>query len=168
MAGRIVIGTSSWADPGFVEEWYPQDLPARERLHWYAERFDAVEVNSTFYAVPSPRTVERWADETPAGFTFDVKLHRLLSRHSADLKSLPPACREHATTNARGRVQLTPKLELALADEIAEAVAPLQDKLATFLLQLSPAFEPRKNQLDELAPLVERLPPAAAPRAGAG
>jgi uncharacterized protein YecE (DUF72 family) len=157
MAGRIVIGTSSWADPGFVEEWYPPDLPARERLAWYAERFEAVEVNSTFYAVPSERTVKRWAEQTPAGFTFDVKLHRLLSRHSADLKSLPPACREHAETNARGRVVLTPKLEAALADEIAEAVAPLGPKLATFLLQLSPAFEPRKNELDELAPLVERL-----------
>jgi uncharacterized protein YecE (DUF72 family) len=157
MAGRIVVGTSSWADPGFVEEWYPPDLPARDRLRWYAERFEAVEVNSTFYAVPSPKTVARWADETPAGFTFDVKLHRLLSRHSADLKSLPPACRERATTNARGRVELTPKLEAALADEIAEAVQPLGGKLATFLLQLSPAFEPRKNELDELAALVKRL-----------
>src|SRR3954447_25576218 len=157
MPGRIVIGTSSWADPGFVEEWYPEDLPGNERLRWYAERFDAVEVNSTFYAVPSARTVERWAEETPGRFTFDVKLHRLLSRHSADLKSLPPKCREHATTNARGRVDLTPRLELALADEIAESVAPLGDKLATFLLQLSPAFEPRKNELDELAPLVARL-----------
>jgi uncharacterized protein YecE (DUF72 family) len=157
MAGRIVVGTSSWADPGFVEEWYPPDLPARDRLRWYAERFEAVEVNATFYAVPSPKTVARWADETPRGFTFDVKLHRLLSRHSADLKSLPPACREHATTNARGRVELTPKLEAALADEIAAAVQPLGDKLATFLLQLSPAFEPRKNELDELAALVARL-----------
>jgi uncharacterized protein YecE (DUF72 family) len=157
MAGRIVVGTSSWADPGFVEEWYPPDLPARDRLRWYAERFAAVEVNSTFYAVPSPKTVARWADETPAGFTFDVKLHRLLSRHSADLKSLPPACREHATTNARGRVELTPKLEAALADEVAEAVEPLGGKLATFLLQLSPAFEPRTNELDELAALVKRL-----------
>src|SRR3954454_8692597 len=157
MAGRIVVGTSSWADPGFVEEWYPEDLRANERLRWYAERFDAVEVNSTFYAVPSARTVERWAEETPGRFTFDVKLHRLLSRHSADLKSLPPKCREAAETNARGRVALTPKLEAALADEVAAAVAPLGDKLATFLLQLSPAFEPRKNELDELAPLVERL-----------
>jgi uncharacterized protein YecE (DUF72 family) len=157
MAGRIVVGTSSWADPGFVEEWYPPDLPARDRLAWYAERFDAVEVNSTFYAVPSARTVERWAEQTPAGFTFDVKLHRLPSRHSADLKSLPPKCRDAAETNARGRVTLTPRLEAALADEIAEAVAPLGDKLATFLLQLSPAFEPRKNELDELSALVARL-----------
>ena len=53
----IVIGTSSWADPGFVAEWYPQDLPERERLPWYAEHFEAVEVNSTFYAVPAPATV---------------------------------------------------------------------------------------------------------------
>jgi uncharacterized protein YecE (DUF72 family) len=157
MAGRIVVGTSSWADPGFVEEWYPPDLPARDRLAWYAGRFDAVEVNSTFYAVPTARTVERWAEQTPPDFTFDVKLHRLLSRHSADLKSLPPALRDAADTNARGRVTLTPKLEAALADEIAGAVAPLGDKLATFLLQLSPAFEPRKNALDELAGLVARL-----------
>lgn len=161
MPGRIVIGTSSWADPGFVEDWYPPELPARERLAWYAERFEAVEVNSTFYAVPAERTVKRWAEQTPEDFTFDVKLHRLLSRHSADLKSLPPACRARATTNARGRVELTPTLEAALAGEILEAVAPLGDKLATFLLQLSPAFEPRRNELDELAPLVERLTPVA-------
>jgi uncharacterized protein YecE (DUF72 family) len=157
VAGRIVVGTSSWADPGFVEEWYPPDLPARDRLAWYAERFDAVEVNSTFYAVPAAQTVARWAEQTPPGFTFDVKLHRLLSRHSADLKSLPPALRDAADTNARGRVTLTPKLEAALADEIAGAVAPLGDKLATFLLQLSPAFEPRKHELDELGGLVARL-----------
>src|ERR687890_409352 len=119
MAGRIVIGTSSWADPGFVEEWYPPDLPARDRLRWYAERFEAVEVNSTFYAVPSPRTVARWAQETADDFTFDGKLHRLLSRHSADLKSLPPALRDDATTNARGRVQLTPDLEAATRRDVA-------------------------------------------------
>src|SRR3954452_14492999 len=133
MAGRIVIGTSSWADPGFVEEWYPPDLPARERLAWYAARFDAVEVNTTFYTAPAERPVARGAEQTPADFTFDVKLHRLLSRHSADLKSLPPALRERATTNARGRVELTPKLEAALADAVAAAVEPLGDRLGTFL-----------------------------------
>jgi uncharacterized protein YecE (DUF72 family) len=146
MAGRIVIGTSSWADPGFVEEWYPPDLPARDRLRWYAERFEAVEVNATFYAVPEERTVGRWAAETPDGFTFD-----------ADLRSLPPDLRETASTNARGRVELTPRLEAALADRIAATVAPLGPKLTTFLLQLSPAFEPRRNELDELGALVARL-----------
>jgi uncharacterized protein YecE (DUF72 family) len=161
MAGRIVIGTSSWADPGFVEEWYPQDLPARERLAWYASRFEAVEVNSTFYAVPTARAVTGWAEQTPDDFRFDVKLHRLLSRHSADLRSLPPALRERATTNARGRVELTPRLEAALADEVAEAVAPLHRRLAAFLLQLSPAFGPRDHSLSELDALIERLSPVA-------
>jgi uncharacterized protein YecE (DUF72 family) len=155
--GRIVVGTSSWADPGFVEEWYPEGLAARERLAYYAERFDAVEVNSTFYAVPSTRTVQRWAEQTPERFTFDVKVHRLLSRHAAGERSLPPRLRGRAKTNERGRVLLEPKLELALADEVAAAVEPLGRKLATFLLQLSPAFEPRRNRLDELAPLADQL-----------
>jgi uncharacterized protein YecE (DUF72 family) len=159
--GRIVVGTSSWADPGFVEEWYPPGLPARDRLPWYAERFEAVEVNSTFYAVPGTAQVRRWAEITPPGFTLDVKLHRLLSRHSAPLDSLPPALRDDATTNPRGRVRLDDRLEAALAAAILEAVAPLAaaGKLATFLLQLSPAFGPRDRELDELGPLIGHFAP---------
>jgi uncharacterized protein YecE (DUF72 family) len=157
----IAIGTSSWADPGFVKEWYPPDLPARERLPWYAEHFDAVEVNSTFYAVPAAATVARWAEQTPAGFTFDVKLHKLLSRHSAKLDSLPPDLRDGAETTARGRVVLDAKLQDALAEAVLESAQPLVDagKLTSFLLQLSPGFAPRCNELDELAPLLERLAP---------
>jgi uncharacterized protein YecE (DUF72 family) len=161
MAGRIVVGTSSWADPGFVEEWYPPGLPARERLAWYAERFDAVEVNSTFYAVPERRTVERWVDQTPGDFTFDVKLHRLLSRHSADLKSLPTDVRDRARTNERGRVTLTPELEAAMLEEVLAAVEPLEEggRLSSFLLQLSPSFKPKSNRLDELDQIVSALAP---------
>jgi uncharacterized protein YecE (DUF72 family) len=157
----VAVGTSSWADPGFVKEWYPPDLPARERLPWYAEHFDAVEVNSTFYAVPATSTVERWAEQTPKGFTFDVKLHKLLSRHSAKLDSLPPGLRDGATTTARGRVVLGARLQDALAEAVLESVQPLVDagKFASFLLQLSPGFAPRCNELDELAPLLERLAP---------
>src|SRR3954462_15867360 len=94
MAGRVVVGTSSWADPGFVEEWYPPGLPARDRLAWYAARFAAVEVNATFYAGPDTGPAARWVEQTPDGFTFDVKLHRLLSRHAAPLDSLPRDLRE--------------------------------------------------------------------------
>jgi len=161
MGGRIVVGTSSWADPGFVEEWYPPGLPARDRLAFYAERFEAVEVNSTFYAVPGPGTVGRWAAVTPPGFTFDVKLHRLLSRHATPLDALPPALRAGAEVGPRGRVRLTPALEAAVADALLEAVAPLVEagRLATLLLQLTPAFEPRRHRLDELAPLLARLAP---------
>jgi len=161
VAGRIVIGTSSWADPGFVEEWYPDGLPARERLPFYAERFEGVEVNSTFYAIPSAKTTATWAKVTPDDFTFDVKLHRLLSRHAAGPSSLPKDLRSRARTNERGRLKLTKRLEAAVADRLLEGVEPLGDKLATFLMQLTPAFGPRDHQLDELAPLVERLSAAA-------
>jgi uncharacterized protein YecE (DUF72 family) len=156
-----VIGTSSWADPGFVEEWYPKGLAARDRLAWYAGRFDAVEVNATFYAVPAVATVRRWAEVTPEGFTFDVKLHRLLSRHAAGPDTLPPSLRDDAEVNPRGRVVLTPELEAALAREQSAAVEPLRraGKLSTFLLQLSPSFKPRDHRLDELAPLLELLAP---------
>jgi uncharacterized protein YecE (DUF72 family) len=144
-----------------VEEWYPPGLPARDRLPWYAQHFDAVELNSSFYAVPGAAQVRRWAEATPAGFSFDVKLHRLLSRHSAPLNTLPPALREGADVGPRGRVRLTDALELALADALLEAVAPLAEagKLASFLLQLSPGVSPHEHRLDELAPLVERLAP---------
>jgi uncharacterized protein YecE (DUF72 family) len=157
----IVIGTSSWADPGFVEEWYPDGLPPRERLPYYAERFEGVEVNSTFYAIPAAKTTANWARVTPDDFTFDVKLHRLLSRHAAGPSSLPKDLRSRARTNERGRVKLTRRLETAVADTTLEAVDPLGDKLSTFLMQLTPAFGPRDHKLDELAPLVERLSPSA-------
>src|SRR5687768_5315370 len=161
MGERILVGTSSWADPGFVEDWYPRGLPARDRLAWYAERFEAVEVNSSFYAVPEERTVRRWVEQTPPGFVFDYKLHRLLSRHSAPLDSLPPSLRESARTTSRGRVVLRPELERAMVEETLAAVAPLEEagKFGAFLLQLTPAFSPKDHKLDELDSLLEALAP---------
>jgi uncharacterized protein YecE (DUF72 family) len=136
-------------------------MAARDRLGWYAERFDFVEVNSSFYAIPEQTTVARWAAVTPDGFLFDYKLHKALSRHSAELNSLPPDMRDGVETSPRGRVRLTRELEDALLDRTCEAVAPLDQagKLGAFLLQLTPAFSPDKHDLDELAPLVEKLAP---------
>ena len=161
MDGRIVVGTSSWADPGFIAEWYPAGLPAGERLPWYAERFEAVEVNATWYALPAEHTTAHWDEQTPAGFTFDIKLHRLLSRHGGRVDSLPPDLREEAEFASRGRVRLTPRLEAALIERTLEGVEPLArpGKLGAFLLQLSPSFEPRKHVLSELDALVDRLAP---------
>ena len=159
MAGSITVGTSSWADPGFVEEWYPPGLPARDRLPYYAERFDGVEVNSTFYAVPDAKTVRRWAEVTPENFVFDVKLHRLLSRHAAGPESLPRALRDGADVGPRGRVRLDDRLEGGLCETTLEAVAPLGDRLGAFLLQLTPGFSPKNHDLRELESLIGRLAP---------
>jgi uncharacterized protein YecE (DUF72 family) len=161
VTGTIRVGTSSWADPGFVEEWYPKDLAARDRLAWYSERFELVEVNSSFYALPQENTVRRWAQVTPGDFSFDVKLHRLLSRHAAPLESLPPELRDGVRTGPRGRVVLEPGLERAMAEATLEVVKPLRDagKLGAFLLQLSPSFSPHEHRLPELEPLLEALAP---------
>jgi uncharacterized protein YecE (DUF72 family) len=161
MSGRILIGTSSWADPGFVKEWYPSKLPAKDRLPWYAERFQAVELNSSFYAVPDRSTVHKWVDQTPDDFVFDVKAHRALSRHAAPLDSLPEDLRDGAETTDRGRVRLTAELEAALAKRLVEETAPLAEagKLGAYLVQLTPAFAPRRHELEELDPLVEALSP---------
>jgi uncharacterized protein YecE (DUF72 family) len=152
----IRIGTSSWADPEFVRDWYPPKLPAAARLGWYAEHFDYVEVNSTFYAVPVKKVVSRWDSETPPNFLFDVKLHGLLSRHAVKATSLPPDIRRDAETNPRGNLILTPKLERLVSERILAEVEPLREaaKLGAFLLQLSPAFSPRRHKLDELEQLV--------------
>ena len=154
--GRIVVGTSGWSYP-----WYPPGLPARERLAWYAQRFDGVEVDSTFYALPGRRTTQRWSEATPPGFTFDVKLHRLLSRHAALLSSLPRDLRERAVLSDRGRVILDTELEAALCERTLETVEPLRrdGKLSSFLLQLTPAFRPPEHQLSELERLLALLAP---------
>ncbi|MEO7167706.1 MAG: DUF72 domain-containing protein [Chthoniobacterales bacterium] len=159
--GSILVGTASWSDPGFVERWYPEKLPAADRLPWYAQHFDMVEVNSTFYAVPNPHLVARWCQATPDAFIFDVKLHRLLSRHSTTVKSLPPALQRVASPDSKGRVTLTPKLERALLEQVIASVEPLRaaQKFGAFLLQLSPAFSSRKHELTELDDLLLQLAP---------
>ena len=161
MSGRILVGTSSWADPGFVKEWYPPGMAAKERLPWYAQRFEAVELNSSFYAVPDRSTVHKWVNDTPEGFVFDVKAHRALSRHAARLDSLPPDLRDGAETTGRGRVRLTRELERALVGRLIEETGPLADagKLGAYLLQLTPAFAPHRHELEELDGLVEGFAP---------
>src|SRR6266480_421272 len=157
MSGKILVGTASWSDPGFVERWYPKGMKAVERLGWYAQHFDMVEVNSTFYAVPDVRMVERWSAATPNDFVFDVKLHQLLSRHSAQAKLLPPQLQRRAQIDEKGRVKLTPEIEEAVTRVFLRSIDPLRrdGKLGALLLQLSPAFSPRKHRLDELDQIIK-------------
>ena len=151
-SNRILVGTASWSDPGFVERWYPKKLPAGERLAWYAQHFEMVEVNSTFYAVPDARMVKRWDSSTPNGFTFDVKLHQLLSRHSTNLKLLPPELQRIAQVDGKGRVKLNPEIERKMIECLRGPIEILRiaGKLGALLLQLSPAFSPKMHKLNEL------------------
>jgi uncharacterized protein YecE (DUF72 family) len=158
MRGKILVGTSSWSDPGFIADWYPKRLPASERLPYYAARFNLVEVNSSFYAIPSPDSVSRWCEQTPPHFVFDVKLHRLLSRHSTQAKFLPAELRTGAEV-IKDRVVLTPTLERQVVRKFLKSIQPFQEcgKLGILLLQLSPSFRPKTNDLRELDHLFELL-----------
>ena len=134
-------------------------MPAGERLGWYAQHFELIEVNSTFYSVPEPRMVERWCATTPDDFTFDVKLHQLFSFHSTPAKLLPPDLQRRAETDAKGKVKSKPELQEALLKTFLHPISMIRSagKLGVLLLQLSPAFSPRKHQLNELEPLIEML-----------
>ncbi len=127
-------------------------MGASERLGWYAQHFEMVEINSTFYSVPDPRMVERWCASTPDEFTFDVKLHQLFSFHSTAAKLLPPQLQRQAVTDAKGKVKVTPSLQENLAEIFLRSMSILRTKgkLGVLLLQLSPAFSPRKHELGEL------------------
>ena len=142
-----------------MERWYPKKMPAGERLRWYAQHFELVEVNSTFYSVPETRMVERWCAVTPGDFTFDVKLHQLFSYHSTPAKLLPPDLQRRAETDAKGNAQPTPDLQEAMLKTFLRPMSILRSagKLGVLLLQLSPAFSPRKHKLNELEPLIEML-----------
>ena len=142
-----------------MERWYPKKLPAGDRLSWYAQHFDLVEVNSTFYSAPEPRMVERWCAATPDDFTFDVKLHQLFSFHSTPAKLLPPDLQSRAETDAKGKVKPTRDMQEALLKAFLRATAIFRSagKMGILLLQLSPAFSPRKHELNELEPLIEML-----------
>src|SRR5438552_17175055 len=129
-------------------------MPASDRLSWYAQHFDLVEVNSTFYSVPETRMVERWCAATPDEFMFDVKLHQLFSFHSTPAKLLPPDLQRRADTDPKGNVRLTLELQEALLKTFVRSISFLRNpgKLSVLLLQLSPAFSPRTHELSELAP----------------
>jgi uncharacterized protein YecE (DUF72 family) len=157
MAGQVVVATGGWSVP----DWYPRGLPARERLRSLAERLEAVEIDSSFYALPAVRTVARWAEITPERFMFTAKLHRALSRHAAPLKSLPADLLDGVQVTERGRVVLDRGLESALCTRSLQVFEPLfaAGRLGCLLLQLTPAFEPAGHRLAELEPLVQALAP---------
>ena len=75
----VHIGCSGWVYPHWREVFYPKGVPQRAWLAYYAEHFDTVEVNNTFYRLPKPAAVQGWAEHSPPEFTFAVKVSRYLT-----------------------------------------------------------------------------------------
>ncbi len=73
------VGTCGWHYRHWRGRYYPQDLPAARWLRWYARDFDCVEINHSFYRLPTVAAVRTWCGETPPGFSFAVKASRLIT-----------------------------------------------------------------------------------------
>jgi uncharacterized protein YecE (DUF72 family) len=135
---EIRIGTCSWADEALSKHWYPKGLPAGERLAHYAQHFDTVEVDSTYYRLPAEEMVRRWAERTPDDFVMHVKAFGLMTRHPVKLETLPPDLRDDAPTDDKGRVE-RPSREFRgeVFRRFLEALEPLRSagKLGGILFQ---------------------------------
>jgi uncharacterized protein YecE (DUF72 family) len=125
------LGSSGFSYKDWVGPFYPQGLPERERLAFYAREFDTVELNVTFYRPPSAKNVAAWVERTPPDFTFAVKAFRGLTH-------------ERAAPDFAGFVQAVQPLAAA-------------GKLACVLAQFPQSFHPTPANEDYLARLREGL-----------
>ncbi|HEY2331742.1 MAG TPA: DUF72 domain-containing protein, partial [Acidimicrobiales bacterium] len=73
-AGCVRVGCSGWSYKDWRGPVYPANAPSNAWFDLYSQRFDTVEINNSFYRLPSPTTVERWAAQAPAGFLYAVKV----------------------------------------------------------------------------------------------
>jgi uncharacterized protein YecE (DUF72 family) len=157
MAASIRIGTCSWADESLTRYWYPPGVNgAEQRLRFYADRFDTVEANSTYYHLPAQEMVERWAERTPEGFVMHVKAFGVMTRHPVKVEQLPPDLREAAPLDKRGRVDRPPReFRAEIFRRFGEALEPLRrsGKLGGILMQLPPyvVFKPASLEYLEWA-----------------
>ncbi|MGB0036074.1 MAG: DUF72 domain-containing protein [Candidatus Acidiferrales bacterium] len=74
MAADIRIGTSAFTAAGWEGSFYPEGMQPADYLHYYAQQFDTVEVDSTYYRIPAPAMVKRWYEQTPKNFLFALKI----------------------------------------------------------------------------------------------
>lgn len=144
---RYRVGTASWTDPTLLRSgFYPPDRKTAEaRLRFYAENFDTVEVDATYYALPSERNSQLWAERTPDDFVFHVKAFAWLTQHEAEQRSLPLVLREQLRPSERssGHVAApSPSLRDAAFELFLSALQPLRaaSKLGCLLFQFPPWF----------------------------
>jgi uncharacterized protein YecE (DUF72 family) len=154
MSTRIRIGTCSFADEALVKAWYPKDVKTGEqRLRYYAEHFDTVEIDSTFYRMQPPETVAKWAERTPEGFVFNVKAFGPLTRHPVKVEALPEELQKQVEANNRGRVDyLSRDLRAVVFDRFREMIEPFHEagKMGGILLQMPPFFVFRARSFEYL------------------
>src|SRR5437764_1282826 len=128
---NLYVGTSGFSYKEWKGTFYPQDLPAKQMLRYYGERFRAVEINNTFYRMPTASSLEPWAGEVPADFQFVLKAPQVIT-HVRRLKDAGDA-----------------------VAQLLEAAGVLKDRLGPLLFQLPPNF---KKDVPRLRAFLALLP----------
>lgn len=155
MAAReplIRVGTSGWHYPQGRGAWTrivyppPRHRGGADELTWYADRFHTVEVNASFYRDLDPGVTTKWAERTPPGFEFAVKLHQQFTHprmHSPSTRDVAPV----------------PDPPAAALTQAMDALAPLRDtnRLGPVLAQFPPSFQATPESFAYLAWLTESL-----------
>jgi uncharacterized protein YecE (DUF72 family) len=96
---HVRVGTSGFSYDSWYGSFYPEDLPKKEMLSYYAKHFDTCEIHNTFYKMPTPKLVEGWAKQVPATFSFALKASMKIS-HMRRLKGTGPAVKEFMKAHA--------------------------------------------------------------------
>jgi uncharacterized protein YecE (DUF72 family) len=129
---KLHIGTMGWSYPFWAENFYPKGISSGNYLVEYARHFDTVEIDSTFYRIPSKATFQKWKEQTPEAFLFSAKFPQTI-------------------THKKMLIDCEREVEL-----FVERTATLQNKLGPLLLQFPPTFGPKKIPL--LEEFLEKLP----------
>ena len=163
----IRFGTASWTDPTLLAPgvFYPARVTTPEsRLKYYAGLFSMVEVDSSYYALPTPRMAELWVERTPDDFAFDVKAFGWMTGHATDAERLPRSLKEALPNELAGKKRLYAKdVPREVRDEawrlFTEAVYPLYEagKLGAVFLQYPSWVRPAAHSAEMLARARRRL-----------
>jgi uncharacterized protein YecE (DUF72 family) len=147
MTAQIRIGTSGWSYPSGAGSWNGIFYPPRgsggrralDELAYYADHFDTVEVNSTFYRLPAVATTRSWAQRTPPGFEFSVKLYQAFT-HPGMMVGTSGAQQPPAGLEKRDAVPVVTAQDV---DEFRDSIDPLAQagKLGAVLVQFPPSFK---------------------------
>jgi uncharacterized protein YecE (DUF72 family) len=165
--GTVRIGTASWTDPTMTAPgvFYPPDAgTAEDRLRFYADQFPIVEVDATYYALPTRRMGEAWLERTPPDFTFDIKAHALMTGQPSEVKRLPKDLREELPVELVDKKRIYGKdlpaeLYGAIWEAFLDGLAPLHSagKLGAVFLQYPRWFFPSNESREAILDARQRL-----------
>ncbi len=132
--GRIYIGCAGWDYKDWIGPFYPKLLETHNRLGFYAQFFNVIEINTTFYNLPKFSIVQDWVEQVPADFKFTVKVWKEITHNFKNVN---------------------------IEDSISQffyRLSPLKEKIYGYLLQFPPWFKYNEKHIQQLKYLISKLP----------